>query len=151
MVPGGIVCCHQVELKARKRVRTLPEIDQDAEQKLKVVVLCLEEHYRTTLAHWLLLAGMDAVIAESGRRARVLLAAGGTQVLVTDRVLPPWPGLPRLSSLRRSDADLRIVAIDRGDPDSRYVALAAGADAVVSPPLRRDEVMRAIHVARGSG
>jgi hypothetical protein len=36
-------------------------------------------------------------------------------------------------------------------PDSRYVALAAGADAVISPPLRRDEVMRAIRVAQGSG
>ena len=116
-----------------------------------MVVLCLDEHYRTTLAHWLRLAGMDAEIAESGKSAKTLLAASGAQVLITDRVLPPWPGLPRLSSLRRSHEDLRIVAIDRGDPDSRYVALAAGADTVVSPPLRRDEVMRAIHVARGSG
>jgi DNA-binding response OmpR family regulator len=111
-----------------------------------VVVLCLDERYRATLLHWLRLEGMHAEIAESGRRATARLAGVGTRVLVTDRVLPPWPGLPRLASLRRSHKALRIVAIDRGEPDSRYVALAAGADAVVSPPLRRDEVMRAIRV-----
>jgi hypothetical protein len=49
------------------------------------------------------------------------------------------------------DDHLRVVAIDKGDPDSRYVALAAGADAVISPPLRGDEVMRAIRVAEGPG
>ena len=114
-----------------------------------MVVLCLDERYRTTLAHWLRSDGMGAEIADDGSRAKVLLGAGSRGVLITDRVLPPWPGLPRLAALKRLSAHLRIVAIDKGDPDSRYVALAAGADAVVSPPLRRDEVMRAIRVAQG--
>jgi len=89
-------------------------------------------------------------IAESGRQANQLLHSGDRWVLVTDRVLPPWPGLPRLASLKRSHQLLRIVAIDQGDADSRYVALVAGADAVVSPPLRRSVAMRAICVAEGS-
>lgn len=101
--------------------------------------------------HWLRSVGMEVEIAKSGRRAKTLLEGGGKHVLVTDRVLPPWPGLPRLTVLKRSSVDLRIVAIDKGDPDSRYVALAAGADAVISPPLRRDEVMRAFRVAEGQG
>lgn len=116
-----------------------------------MVILCLDERYRTTLAHWLRSDGMVVEIADDGSRAKELLGAGSREVLVTDRVLPPWPGLPRLATLKRMSGRLHIVAIDKGDPDSRYVAFAAGADAVVSPPLRRDEVMRAIRVAQGSG
>ncbi len=55
-----------------------------------------------------------------------------------------------MASLKRSHEQFRVVAIDRGDADSRYVALAAGADAVISPPLRRNVAMRAIGVAEGS-
>jgi DNA-binding response OmpR family regulator len=130
-------------------VRTLLQSGREAEEETKVVVLCLDERYRTILAHWLLSGGMRVEVADGGRRARELLGQGS--VLVTDRVLPPWPGLPRLAALKRSSAQLRIVAVDKGDPDSRYVAFAAGADAVISPPLRRDEVMRAIRVAEGQG
>ena len=115
-----------------------------------MVILCLDECYRTTLAHWLRSDGMRVDIAESGRRAKALLGGAGRRVLVTDSVLPRL-GLPRLATLKRMSSRLHIVAIDKGDPDSRYVALAAGADAVVSPPLRRDQVMRAIRVAQGSG
>lgn len=124
--------------------------DRERQEEVNVVVLCLDEHYPTTLAHWLRSEGMRVEIAESGRQAKRLLHSGDRSVLVTDRVLPPWPSLPRLASLKRSHTHLRIVAIDRGDADSRYVALAAGADAVVSPPLRRNVVVRAIGVAEGS-
>ena len=131
-------------------MRTLDRHDREAQEGPNVVVLCLDEHYPTTLAHWLRSAGVRVEIVESGRQAKQLLHTGERWVLVTDRVLPPWPGLSRLASLKRSHKLLRIVAIDRGDADSRYVALAAGADAVVSPPLRRNVAMRAIGVAEGS-
>jgi DNA-binding response OmpR family regulator len=135
----------------RNEVRTLPQSIGEAEEETKVVILCLDERYRTTLAHWLRSGGMGVEMADDGSRAKVLLGAGSRDVLITDRVLPPWPGLPRLADLKRSSPWLCIVAIDKGDPDSRYVAFAAGADAVISPPLRRDEVMRAIRVAEGQG
>jgi hypothetical protein len=59
-------------------------------------------------------------------------------------------GLAKACVLEALEQHLRVVAIDKGDADSRYVAPAAGADAVVSPPLRRDEMMRAIAVAQDS-
>jgi DNA-binding response OmpR family regulator len=93
---------------------------------------------------------MRVEIVASGWQASKVLHPDARWVLVTDRVLPPWPGLPRLGSLKRSHKLLRIVAIDRGNADSRYVALAAGADAVVSPPLHRLAVLQAIDVAQGS-
>ena len=131
-------------------MRTPDQHDREVREGLNVVVLCLDEHYTATLAHWLRSAGVRVEIVESGRQAKQLLHVGERWVLVTDRVLPPWPGLSRLASLKRSHKLLRIVAIDRGDADSRYLALAAGADAVVSPPLRRNVAMRAIGVAEGS-
>ena len=131
-------------------MRTLDRHERELQEELNVVVLCLDEHYPTTLAHWLRSAGVRVEIVESGRQAKQLLHVGERWVLVTDRVLPPWPGLSRLASLKRSHKFLRIVAIDRGDADSRYVALAAGADAVLSSPLRRNVAMRAIGVAEGS-
>ena len=119
-------------------------------EQFNVVVLCLDKHHPATLAHWLRSAGRRVEVVENGLQAKQLLRTGGQWVLVTDRVLPPWPGLSRLTSLKKSHALVRIVAIDRGDADSRYVALAAGADAVISPPLRRNVAMRAIGVAEGS-
>jgi DNA-binding response OmpR family regulator len=125
------------------------QVDRRQQHGTKVLVLCQDEHYPTTLVHWLREAGVCVEIASNGRQAKQLLRSGGEWVLVTDRVVPPWPGLPRVASLKRAHTSLHVVAIDRGDPDSRYVALAAGADAVVSPPLRRDIVMQALRVAQG--
>ena len=96
-------------------MRTLDRHDREAQEGPNVVVLCLDEHYPTTLAHWLRSAGVRVEIVESGRQAKQLLHTGERWVLVTDRVLPPWPGLSRLASLKRSHKLLRIVAIDRGD------------------------------------
>lgn len=96
-------------------MRTLDRHDREVQEELNVVVLCLDEHYPTTLAHWLRSAGIRVEIAQSGRQAKQLLRSGGRWVLVTDRVLPPWPGLPRLASLKRSDKHLRIVTIVQGD------------------------------------
>ena len=132
-------------------MRTLDRHDHEMQEGPNVVVLCRDVHYATTLAHWLRAAGVRVEIVETGRQAKQLLHTGERWVLVTDRVLPPWPGLSRLASLKRSHKLLRIVAIDRNDADSRYVALAAGADSVISPPLRRNVAMRAIGVAEGSG
>jgi DNA-binding response OmpR family regulator len=131
-------------------MRTLDRHDRDVQEGPNVVVLCRDKHYPTTLAHWLRSAGVRVDIVENGLQAKRLLHTGESWVLVTDRVLPPWPGLSRLATLKRFHTLLRIVVIDRGDADSRYVALAAGADAVVSPPLRRNVAMRAIGVAQGS-
>lgn len=133
----------KITLSAPHDARTLGE---DA----NVLILCLDEHYATTLAHWLRAAGALVEVVQSGRQANRLLHTGAKWVLITDRVVPPWPGLPRLASLKGRHKLLRIVAIGCGDADSAYVALAAGADAAVSQPLRRDVVMRAIGVAEAS-
>ena len=46
-----------------------------------MVILCLDERYRTTLAHWLRSDGMRVEIAESGRRAKALLGGAADACL----------------------------------------------------------------------
>jgi hypothetical protein len=46
-----------------------------------VVVLCLDERYRTTLAHWLRSDSVVVEIADDGSRAKELLAQGAETCL----------------------------------------------------------------------
>ena len=70
-------------------MRTLDRHDREAQQGPNVVVLCLDERYPKTLAHWLRSTGVRVEIVESGRQTKQLLHTGERWVLVTDRVPPP--------------------------------------------------------------
>ena len=72
-------------------MRTLDRRDREPQQAPNVVVLCLDEHYPTTLARWLRSTGVRVEIAENGRQAKQLLHTGERWVLVTDRVLVARP------------------------------------------------------------
>jgi hypothetical protein len=114
-----------------------------------VVILCLDERYRATLARC-----AQTACAWTSRRATVgpkRFLAGQADACLSLIAFYPVAGVSRACALKRINGRLRVVAVDKGDPDSRCVALAAGADAVVSPALPRDEVMRAIRVAQGPG
>ena len=54
-------------------MRTLDRHDREAQEAPNVVVLCLDEHYATKLAHWLRSACVRVEIVESGRQAKQLL------------------------------------------------------------------------------
>jgi DNA-binding NtrC family response regulator len=69
-------------------MRTLDRHDGEVQEELNVVVLCLDEHYPASLAHWLRSPGIRVEIVESGRQAKQLLRSGDRWVFVTDRVLP---------------------------------------------------------------
>ena len=69
-------------------MRTLDRRDREPQQAPNVVVLCLDEHYPTTLARWLRSTGARVEIAESGRQAKQLLHTGER---FTDRVLVARP------------------------------------------------------------
>lgn len=108
-----------------------------------VVVLCADEAARDALAYWLNSSGISAVIARSGYQARSLLSVAGTRMLVTDRALPPWPGLGTISALKKATSELKVAVLDNGVPDNAALARAAGADVVLPWPLRRANVIAA--------
>lgn len=107
-----------------------------------VVVLCNDEAARDALAYWLTGAGLRARVARNGREARYLLRPL-TRLLITDRVLPPWPGLDTIISLKHELADLKVAFIDDGVPDTRMLMMSAGADIILARPLRRALVLDA--------
>lgn len=107
------------------------------------VVLCVDAATAGRIAYWLGAAGVDTAIARNGYEARSLLAGCASCLLVTDRLLPPWPGLATVNSLKQAMDGLSVAFVGDGVPDNDDLAMAAGADVVLPPPLRRGDVLDA--------
>lgn len=108
-----------------------------------IVVLCADEAARERLAYWLSNAGARVDVAHSGQEARRLLLQRPSVLVITDRLLPPWPGLDTIVNLKAERHGIRVAFIDDGVPDNRALALSAGADLVLARPLRRTQVLQA--------
>lgn len=109
----------------------------------RIVVLCADEAAQDALAYWLNSSGIGASIARSGYEAKALLDMAGARMLVTDRALPPWPGLDTISGLKHALAGLRVAVLDDGVPENAALARASGADVILTWPLRRANVIDA--------
>ncbi len=115
----------------------------------RVVVLCAEPRLRQLLSYWLAIATPDLTVASNGREAAALLAdPGRSTAFITDRVLPPWPGLPPLPALKLANPRLRVIVVDEraGAPGHAPGTNAGGADDTLPRPLSRAAVLRSIAV-----
>jgi CheY-like chemotaxis protein len=108
-----------------------------------VLILCADQTARYALAYWLRSSNVATEVAVDGYEASEWLRSGAFRLLVTDRVLPPWPGLDAFVRLKQRLTNLRIAFIDDGMPDTQALARAAGADVILRRPLRRASVLRA--------
>jgi DNA-binding response OmpR family regulator len=108
-----------------------------------VLILCADETARDALAYWLRSSNVATDVAANGYDASERLRSGAFRLLVTDRLLPPWPGLDAFVRLKQRLSGLRIAFIDDGVPDTQALARAAGADVILARPLRRANVLRA--------
>jgi len=111
------------------------------------VVLSAEIGVNDQIGYWLSSTGHRTAAARSGYAARRLIVAGETRLLITDRVLPPWPGLDTIVSLKQTFAGLMVAFLGDGVADTRQLALSAGADLILPRPLRRADVLQAMHMA----
>lgn len=109
-----------------------------------VLVLCADPDLSVRIVHWIGEAYHSPMRALDGYSASQMLDEGGVQALVTDRLLPPWPGLDPLDLLRKSGRDLAIIYVGDGDADNGTLARAAGATHVLPCPLRRQSVLDAL-------
>jgi DNA-binding response OmpR family regulator len=108
-----------------------------------VLILCADETARDALAYWLRSSNVATDVAVDGYEASERLRSGAFRLLVTDRLLPPWPGLDTFVRLKQRLTNLRIAFVDDGVPDTQALARAAGADVILLRPLRRASVLRA--------
>ena len=108
-----------------------------------IVVLCAEEEVRDVIAYWLASEPARALIAEDGYQAARALN-DGCRWLVTDRVLPPWPGLDTFIALRSQHPDLRIAFVESGNVHDGILAKVTGASVLLPRPLTRRAISEAL-------
>ncbi len=109
-----------------------------------VVVLCAEEQARDVIAYWFASLPVRTFVPVDGYAANKILKDITSGLLVTDRVLPPWPGLDTFLQLRSGKPYLKIAFIDDGTPDARILARVTGATSILSRPLARQSVIAAL-------
>lgn len=109
-----------------------------------VVILCGEEEVRDVIAYWFTSLPAPTVVADDGHHANRILRERNCRLLVTDRVLPPWPGLDTFRSLRDRNPRLRVAYVDNGNIHDRILAGVVGATDYFSRPLTRRALIEAL-------
>lgn len=107
------------------------------------VVLCANRATSATVVYWLRKLGISTTAASTGYQARELLLEAPARLLITDRALPPWPGLDTLIALKQQFSALKVAVLDDGVPDNRTLARSAGADIILARPLRKSDLIEA--------
>lgn len=109
-----------------------------------IIILCAEEEVRDAIAYWLTSQPARTFVADDGYHAARILNDGPCQWLVTDRVLPPWPGLDTFLDLRADHPRLRIAFVESGNIHDGILARVTGATALLKRPLTRQMVIDAL-------
>jgi DNA-binding NtrC family response regulator len=111
----------------------------------RAMMLCVNADVGRAIEHWLREGGAEVDTPKDGKKAARMLRQDRYHAFVTDRFLPPWPGLDALPILKRKHPDLRIIVVLQNAPVGMASVLRlAGADAVIEPPLRRADVFAAL-------
>jgi DNA-binding NtrC family response regulator len=109
-----------------------------------VVVLSSEEALRDAVAYWFQSLSIPTVATADGYEANRVLKSGDAGLLITDRLLPPWPGLDTFHQLQSVNPFLRVAYVDDGSWDGAILARIAGATIVLPRPLDRRRVLEAL-------
>jgi DNA-binding response OmpR family regulator len=116
----------------------------------KLLVLVGDEDLREAIRYWSTDVGLSVDAVGSGSHATRQLRKYEYRAFVTDRVIPPWPGLHSLPKLKRVFPHLRIIVLLRRGPIGTSSLLRlAGADEVIEGPMRRATLMSALLLEPG--
>lgn len=109
-----------------------------------VVILCADDEVRDVITYWFTSLSVRTYPTTDGYEAARILKTTAVGLLVTDRVLPPWPGLDTLRQLQSANPPLRIAVVDDGTRDGVILARISGATVVLTRPLSRLRVIEAL-------
>lgn len=109
-----------------------------------IVVLCADPDHAIRISYWLGEAGHESIHADHGHDAAHILRTRSVGAIITDRLLPPWPGLVAFPLLKKSRPGIAIIYVGDTEAYSTSLAYAAGATHVLSCPLRRQAVLDAL-------
>jgi DNA-binding response OmpR family regulator len=92
--------------------------------------------------------GYDVGTAADGRAGLNLYRDRPFDVVITDLIMPDMEGIETISTLRRDDPDVRIIAISGGGRNSPedylYLAKKLGAARTFPKPVDRNELLAAV-------
>jgi DNA-binding response OmpR family regulator len=108
----------------------------------KAIILVESDAIRRVVTYFLQTSGVTATIAANGQSAANALHSGVPQLLITDRILPPWPGLGRITEAKSRHGALRVAMVE--DSTSSDVARQAGVDVMLSMPVLRHEILECL-------
>ena len=110
----------------------------------EVVILCGEQEIRDVIAYWFQSLPAPTIVADDGYHANRILHERHCRLLVTDRVLPPWPGLDTIRALRDHNPQMRVAFVENGNIHDRILAGIVGATDYYPRPLSRKTVLNAL-------
>lgn len=113
-----------------------------------ILVIDDDASVREVVSEMLRMEGHDVTIAENGREAIAKLAGQRFDLIITDLIMPEKEGIETIAEIRRSDAEIRILAISGGGRlgpgDYLETARYIGADATLAKPFARQDLLAAI-------
>ncbi len=100
-------------------------------------------------------AGIETLTAADGKRGLVLMQDASFDFVVTDILMPTMDGLEVIQALRASHKEVKIIAISGGGktlpgPEVLGMAKILGADAALSKPFTREELLAAVEAVVGN-
>ena len=103
---------------------------------------------RHAISSMLKRAGHTVAVTENGAEGLAELRKRRFDLIVTDMLMPSVGGIELLEDIQSSHPALPVIIVTAfGDWDSYSRALALGAAAFISKPLRMSELTAAVHAA----
>ena len=118
----------------------------------RLLVIDDEPHNRLLLRQMLEPLGFTVTEAADGREALESLGSGLPDIILLDLRLPQMDGLAFLAHLRRQQLEPRpwVIALAASEsPGDQQAALDAGADAFLTRPLRRNDLLACLRQGAG--
>jgi len=114
----------------------------------KVLIVDDEVLIREGLKLALELEGYTVEIAEDGREAAKMVDSFPPDVIVTDIIMPERDGIELILNLRKTNQNIRIIAISGGGrisaKDHLRIASKLGADSILTKPFSVKELIAEI-------
>ncbi|MDA1099155.1 MAG: response regulator [Proteobacteria bacterium] len=115
---------------------------------MRVLIIDDDNLVRATLARTLLQAGHEVIEAANGNEGLLKFDGRTIDLVITDILMPEKEGLETIRELRRSNAEVKIIAISGGDRVNNlsYLSMAAafGADDTLAKPYRLADLLAKI-------
>ena len=114
----------------------------------RILLVDDDEQFRNMLSETLREAGYEVVEAHEGAEGLRFYHEHGSDLIITDLIMPEKEGLEIIQEIRRHDPETKIIAMSGGGRHGPYdylkIAKTFGARQVLAKPFSRQEILTAV-------